>query len=92
MKNCALARSYFSRNVVALLVIGLHKIRPWTSVAGFKNLAKLDDNNFIIRGKIIDCDDVFVRSSRPFTGVGGLSGVLVIATDDAVLIGHKDKT
>ena len=53
MKNCTLARSYFSRNVVALLNIGLHNIRSWTSVVGFKNLAKLDDNNFIIGVKLL---------------------------------------
>jgi mannose-1-phosphate guanylyltransferase len=61
-------------------------------VADFIDRAMGDDYIFIGKDKTVNCDNVFVRSSGPFTEMLGLSVVVVIATDDAVLIGHKDKT
>jgi mannose-1-phosphate guanylyltransferase/mannose-6-phosphate isomerase len=61
----------------------------WTSVweSGEKDAA---GNIAIGDAVLVDVRDSYVSSGRPKVGVIGLADVMVVATDDAVLVAHRD--
>jgi mannose-1-phosphate guanylyltransferase/mannose-6-phosphate isomerase len=67
----------------------------WIDVGSWSALWKIgnkDEYGNVTQGKVVttDVNNSYIRSERPLVAVIGLDDVVVVATDDAVLISHKD--
>lgn len=80
---------------------GLAAVMPvtlgWSDVGSWSAMWKSgdkDDHGNVTQGKVVltDVSNSYIRSERPLVAVIGLDDVVVVATDDAVLISHKDST
>lgn len=67
----------------------------WSDVGSWSELWKTghkDEQGNVAQGKVVltDVSNSYIRSERPLVAVIGLDDVVVVATDDAVLVSHKD--
>lgn len=72
--------------VVAPVSVGWNDIGSWAAVSA------LDDGAGSEKVVSIDCEGTFVRSTGPLVATLGLKDVVVIATDDAVLVVDASRT
>ncbi len=65
--------------------IGWSDVGSWTSVA---DLAQADADGNVLQGEhvTLDCQDTFVHSSGRLVAAVGLEGMIVVETEDAVLV------
>lgn len=68
--------------VVGPLDAGWSDIGAWTALA-------IDEKDS--RVAAIECEDVVIRSDGPFIGAVGVSGLIIVATGDAVLVAPMDR-
>ena len=76
--------------VVVPADIGWSDVGCWTSVA---KLAQPDGEGNVIEGQgmVLDCEGTYIRSSGRLVAALGLQGMIVVDTDDAVLVCPKDR-
>lgn len=68
----------------------------WNDVGSWSELWHVgdkDDDGNVLQGDVVslDVNNSYIRSSGPLTAVVGLRDVVVVATDDAVLVVPKDR-
>ncbi|GAA0585216.1 mannose-1-phosphate guanylyltransferase/mannose-6-phosphate isomerase [Caenispirillum bisanense] len=68
----------------------------WSDLGAWSALwamAPKDDRGNVTRGDVIlhDTSNAYVRSDHGLAAVAGLEDVVVVTTDDAVLVAHRDK-
>lgn len=70
--------------------IGWSDVGSWTSVA---DLASADAHGNALRGEnvVLDCQNTFVHSSGRLVAAVGLEGMIVVETEDAVLVCPKER-
>ncbi len=70
--------------------IGWNDVGCWTSVA---SLSAADGDGNVLQGEhaVVDCQDTFVHSSGRLVAALGLRGMVVIETEDAVLVCPKER-
>jgi mannose-1-phosphate guanylyltransferase/mannose-6-phosphate isomerase len=70
--------------------LGWSDVGSWSSLW---SLEKHDENGNVLRGDVIvhDSHDSFVRSDKGLTALVGVRDVVVIVTDDAVLVSDKNR-
>lgn len=70
---------------------------PWGDLGSWQAIweaSSQDDSGNVIQGDVLtaDAQNVLVRSDRFLTAVVGVRDLVVVATGDAVLVAHKDRT
>jgi len=77
------------RAVVVPLDAGWNDVGSWPAL---HQISDLDENGNAQSGDtfIHDSRNTYVRSEKPLTAVIGVDDLMVVATDDAVLVTHKD--
>lgn len=70
---------------------------PWGDLGSWQAIwesSGRDASGNVIQGDVLTCDveRVLVRSDGMLTAVVGVSDLIVVATGDAVLVSHKDRT
>ncbi|MFZ5616479.1 MAG: mannose-1-phosphate guanylyltransferase [Pseudomonadota bacterium] len=60
----------------------------WSDIGAWPALSS-DETD--ARVAAIECEDVVIRSDGPFIGAVGVSGLIIVATGDAVLVAPKDR-
>lgn len=70
---------------------------PWGDLGSWQAIWEAsagDANGNVLQGDVLvtDVERVLVRSEGMLTAVVGVSDLIVVATDDAVLVSHKDRT
>ena len=75
---------------VVPLDAGWSDVGSWTSLC---ELGEADENGNVSAGPamMLDTDDTYVRSEHPLVTTLGVSGLVVVATDDTVLILPKER-
>jgi mannose-1-phosphate guanylyltransferase/mannose-6-phosphate isomerase len=71
--------------------LGWNDVGAWSSLW---SLQKRDENGNVLQGDVIvhDSHDSFVRSDKGLTALVGVRDVVVVVTDDAVLVVDKNRT
>lgn len=69
---------------------------PWSDVGSWDAMREIglpDERGNVVRGpvKLVDTDNSFVHSEGPLVAAIGVSGISVVATDDAVLVVPSDR-
>jgi len=69
---------------------GWSDVGCWTSVA---DLGQADQNGNVLEGEyvVLDCEDTLVHSSGRLVAALGLRGLVIVETDDAVLVCPKER-
>ena len=67
----------------------------WSDVGSWSELWKTgdkDEQGNVTQGKVVitDVNNSYIRSERPLVAAIGLDDMVVVATDDVVLVSHKD--
>jgi len=70
--------------------IGWNDVGCWSSVA---EQSQADAAGNVIRGEqvVIDCKDSYIRSSGQLVAALGVEGLVIVATDDAILVCSKER-
>ena len=68
--------------VVAPVDVGWNDIGSWTELPSAENETHI---------AAVDCSNTLIKSDGPFVGAIGLENMIVVATDDAVLIAPRDR-
>lgn len=68
--------------IVGPIEAGWSDIGAWTALSG---------GNADARVAALDCEDVIIRTDGPFVGAVGVSGLIIVATGDAVLVAPKSR-
>lgn len=80
-----------ARNVAVIPAsIGWNDVGCWSSVA---EQSQADAAGNVVRGNqvVIDCKDTYIRSSGQLVAALGVEGLVIVATDDAVLVCPKER-
>ncbi|MGE0650645.1 MAG: mannose-1-phosphate guanylyltransferase/mannose-6-phosphate isomerase [Alphaproteobacteria bacterium] len=77
-----------SKGVIVPSDMGWSDVGSWTALW---NISKKDARGNVLRGDVIahDVTGSYVRSEKPLVAVLGLENVIVVATDDVVLVSAK---
>ncbi len=80
-----------SRAAVLEADVGWSDVGQWSTVW---RLSPHDENGNSLRGRVvaIDSSNMLVRSDEHLAAVIGLDNVIVVATDDAVLVAHQSQS
>jgi mannose-1-phosphate guanylyltransferase/mannose-6-phosphate isomerase len=72
------------------LTTGWNDIGSWASLWA---IGDADDNGNVTEGNtiILDANDNYIRSEKPLIAALGVSGLIIVATDDTVLVLPKDR-
>jgi mannose-1-phosphate guanylyltransferase/mannose-6-phosphate isomerase len=72
------------------LSTGWNDIGSWVSLWA---IGDADDNGNVTEGNtiILDANDNYIRSEKPLIAALGVSGLIIVATDDTVLVLPKDR-
>ena len=78
-----------ARGIVMPVDIGWSDVGSWSALW---QISKKDARGNVLRGDVIarDVSGSYLRSEKPLLAVIGLEDVIVIATDDAILVAAKD--
>ena len=78
-----------ANGIVMPVDIGWSDVGSWTALW---QISKKDARGNVLRGDVVsrDVSGSYLRSEKPLLAVIGLEDVIVIATDDAVLVAAKD--
>lgn len=79
-----------ARAAVVPLVAGWSDVGSWTSLSELGR-ADADGNVTAGRAMVIDSHDTYVRSEHPLVAALGVSGLIIVATDDTVLVLPKER-
>jgi mannose-1-phosphate guanylyltransferase len=76
--------------VVVPADVGWSDVGSWSSVS---DQHQSDPSGNVLEGEhvVVDCEDMYIRSSGRLVAAVGLHGMVVIETDDAVLVCPKDR-
>lgn len=79
------------RAAVFRLECDWNDVGSWAALAG---LAEADDRGNIVTGDgiVLDCENTYVRSEKPLVVAFGVRDLVIVATDDAVLVLPKERT
>ena len=79
-----------SKAEVVPLDAGWSDVGVWSSIW---DISKKDENNNVLKGEVLveDVHNTYVHSENRLVSVIGLDNVVVIETDDAVMVAAKDK-
>ncbi|MEL3888622.1 mannose-1-phosphate guanylyltransferase/mannose-6-phosphate isomerase [Ferrovibrio sp. MS7] len=79
-----------SKATVLLLSAGWSDVGTWSALW---DIGSRDDDDNVTRGNVhaIDCTRSYLRSEGPLIAALGVSDLLVVATDDAVLVAPRDR-
>jgi mannose-1-phosphate guanylyltransferase/mannose-6-phosphate isomerase len=71
--------------------LGWNDVGAWSSLW---SLQQRDESGNVLQGDVLvhDCSDSFVRSDKGLTALVGVQNVVVVVTEDAVLVADKRRT